>query len=132
MPDIVTFDGPSRVITVIDQPGPVIELDGAEVYSEWKVWVRTSDNSKFLQAFSPVGGDPISLTQSLGVTLFLENDWRIRPVERDHKLIVVGNLFTRDGGSAFLPTLGAFTVNTETRVSNLVDRFTFEASGKLV
>lgn len=132
MADVVSFDGASRIITILDVPGePVIELDGAEVYSEWKVWVRQSDNAKFAQAFSTVGGDPISPTQSLGVTLFLENGWRIRPTEKDHKLIIVGNFFTRDGSSAFLPTLGGFTVNTETRVSNLVDRFTFENSGKL-
>jgi hypothetical protein len=131
--DIVSFDGVTRVIQVLDQPGQdVIELDGAEVYSEWKVWVRQSDNAKFLQAFSTVGGDPISATQSLGVTLFLENGWRIRPTEKNHKLIIIGNFFTRDGESAFLPTLGGYTVNTETRVSNLVDRFTFEAAGKLV
>ena len=81
----------------------------------------TADNAKFLQAFTPVGGDPIDGSTSLGITYFLENGWRIRPAESDHKLTVVGNLFTVEAGqSAFIDTLGAFTVNTETRVSSLV------------
>ena len=131
MPDVASFDGATRIITILDQPSLVIELDAAEVYSEWKVWLRQSDNMKFLRAFSQVGGDPSSVTQSLGITLFLENGWRIRPTEKDHKLILRGNIYTREGDSAFLPTLGAYTVNTETLVSNLVDRFTFASGGRL-
>lgn len=121
MPAIVTFDGPNKTIVEI-AAGAVNELSVAEIYSEWKDWVRVSDNAKFLQAFSVVGGDPISPVQNLGATFFLENGWRIRPAELDHKLTLVGNLFTREAGqSVFLSTLGAFTVNTETRVSSLVD-----------
>lgn len=120
MPDIVTFDGPNKVITEISAAGDN-ELDVVEIYSEWKDWVRVSDNAKFEPAFAVTGGDPITATQNLGSTFFLENGWRIRPAELDHKLTLVGNLFTREEGqSAFLSTLGAYTVNTETRVSALV------------
>lgn len=118
---VVTFDGPNRIITEISALGDN-ELDWIEIYSEWKVWVTQSDNSKFLQAINFVGGDPISPTQNLGSTFFLENGWRVRPAELSHKLTVVGNVFTREPGeSIFVATLGAFTVNTETRVSSLVD-----------
>ena len=121
MPDVVTFDGPNKIITEI-AGGATNELDVIEIYSEWKEWVATSDNSKFLQGFGVVGGDPISSTQNLGSTFFLENGWRIRPAELDHKLTLIGNIFTREEGeSVFLATIGAYTVNTETRVSNLVD-----------
>lgn len=121
MPAVVTFDGPNKIITEISAPGDN-ELFVTEIYSEWKDFVRTSDNAKFLPAFSVVGGDPITPTQNLGSTFFLENGWRLRPAESNHKLTVVGNLFTREPGeSVFVPTLGNFTVNTETRVSNLVD-----------
>lgn len=121
MPAVVTFDGPNKLIIEIDVAGDN-ELDLVEIYSEWKEWVKTSDNAKFLQAFSVVGGDPITGTQNLGSTFFLENGWRIRPAESDHKLTIVGNLYTREPGqSVFVPTIGAFTVNTETRVSSLVD-----------
>jgi len=121
MADIVTFDGPNKVIVEISAAGDN-ELDLVEVYSEWKVWVTQADNTKYLQAFTPVGGDPISVSQNLGITYFLENGWRIRPAELAHKLTIVGNLYTRESGqSAFVDTLGAFNVNTETRVSSLVD-----------
>jgi hypothetical protein len=121
MPDIVTFDGPNKLIIEIDAAGDN-ELDLVEIYSEWKTWVLLSDNAKYLQAFSVVGGDEITATQNLGSTFFLENGWRLRPAESSHKLTIVGNLFTRESGqSVFIPTVGAFTVNTETRVSSLVD-----------
>ena len=119
---VVTFDGPNKVITEI-AAGSLNEITAAEIYSDWKRWVAEADNAKFAFAFTPVGGDPITASQSLGVTLFLENGWRIRPAELDHKLSVVGNLYTRESGqSAFLPTLGAFTVLVETRVSSIIDQ----------
>jgi hypothetical protein len=69
-----------------------------------------------------VGGDPISAVQSLGSTFFLINGWRIRPAERSHKLTLVGNCFTNpEGFSVTVPTVGAFTVNIESKVSNLTD-----------
>lgn len=81
-----------------------------------------ANNMKFQQVFGVVGGDPITPTQNLGATFFLENGWRIRPAELNHKLTIVGNLFTREPGqSPFVATIGAYTVNTETRVSSLVD-----------
>jgi hypothetical protein len=121
MPDIVTFDPLNLRIVEIDAGGDN-ELDVVEIYSEWKDWLKIGDNAKHHQAFRFVGGDPISATQDLGITYFLLNGWRIRPSESNHKLTLVGNIFTDpDGFSIFVNTLGAFTVNTETRVSNLVD-----------
>lgn len=121
MPAIVTFDGVNKIITEISALGDN-ELNVIEIYSEWKEWVLLSDNAKFLSAFSVVGGDAITSVQNLGSTFFLENGWRIRPAELNHKLTLVGNLFTREEGqSVFVATIGAFTVNTETRVSSLVD-----------
>jgi hypothetical protein len=120
MPAIVTFDGPNKLIIEIAN-GTENSLDVVEIYSEWKEWVRTSDNSKFLQAFTPVGGDPITGTLSLDITYFLENGWRIRPAELDHKLTLVGNLFTREPGeSVNVDTIGAFTVNVEQQLSTVV------------
>ncbi len=116
---VVTFDGVNRIITEVST-GTDNEISVAEVYSRWKLYVKA--NPQFLQAMSVVGGDPITPTQNLGATFFLENGWRIRPAEFSHKLTMVGNLFTREPGqSPFVDTIGAFTVNTETRVSSLVD-----------
>jgi hypothetical protein len=121
MADVVTFDPVNLRIVEISTGGDN-ELDLVEVYSEWKVWVKDGDNAKHPPAFRFVGGDPISGVQSLGTTYFLINGWRIRPAELNHKLTVVGNLFTDPAGfSAYVPTLGSFQVNTETRVSNLTD-----------
>lgn len=116
---VVNFDGVNKIITEISAAGDnTIEV--IDVYSDWKRWAI--NNSQFEQAFSVVGGDPISATQNLGSTFFLENGWRIRPAELDHKLILEGNIFTREEGqSVFVSTLGTFTVNAESKVSNLVD-----------
>lgn len=122
MADIVTFDFLTLRIVEIDTGGDN-ELDLVEIYSEWKQ-ALLDDPPKlgFPPAFRQVGSDPISPTQSLGTTFFLLNGWRIRPAERNHKLTIVGNIFTDPAGeSIFVPTIGAFTVNTETRVSNLID-----------
>lgn len=128
MPAIVTFDGPNKIITEISVGGDN-ELTVAEVYSEWKVWVTLGTNAGFLPAFSVVGGDPITPSLSLGSTFFLENGWRIRPAELSHKLTLVGNLFTREASqSAFVPTIGSFNVNTETRVSSLAQATAAELS----
>ena len=120
MADIVTFDGPNKLIVEVSAAGDN-SLEASHIYSEWKFWLTLSDNAKYLQAFTPVGGDPITGTESLDITYFLENGWRIRPAELSHKLVVTGNLYTREPGqSAFVDTLGAFTVNTETQVSTVV------------
>lgn len=52
----VTFDGVSRIISV--NTGVTV-LDAQTLYSWWKQWASTGDNSKYLQAFRPVGGDDI-------------------------------------------------------------------------
>ncbi|APU88976.1 conserved hypothetical protein [Virus Rctr197k] len=119
MADVVTFDPVTRVITEI-AAGVINTINAQEIYSEWKDWLRTADNAKYPFAFTYVGGDPITLTVSVGSTFFLENGWRIRPAELSHKLTVVGNIYTREPGeSIFLPTLAPFTVLAETQVSAL-------------
>lgn len=120
MADVVTFDGPNKLIIEISAAGDNA-LDMFEIYSEWKVWCQISDNLKFLQAFTPVGGDPITATEALAITYFLENGWRIRPAEVDHILALNGNVYTREPGESIaVPTLGAFTVEVRTQVSAIV------------
>jgi hypothetical protein len=127
---VVTFDGATKVITEV-AAGSSNTVDASEVYSDWKRWVSIGDNAKYAPAFTPVGGDPITTTLNLGTTLFLENGWRIRPAELDHKLILSGNLYTRESGqSAFLPTLGNYTVVIETQVSAITTQvFSSGSSG---
>lgn len=120
MAAIVTFDGVNRVITEISAAGDN-ELDLFEIYSEWKEWIKLSSaNAGAPKAFRFVGGDPISFTEALGSTYFLVNNWKIRPAELDHRLTVVGDLFTDPAGqSPYVPTTGAFTVVVEAKVSAL-------------
>lgn len=120
MPAVVTFDGPNKIITEISASGDN-ELSFQEIYSEWKEWVLLSDNAKFDQAISVIGGDSISGSLSLGSTFFMENGWRIRPAELNHKLTIVGNVFNRTSSqSIFTNTIGTYNVHTETRVSTLI------------
>lgn len=87
-------------------------LDVRDLYSRWKDW-SVAEGSGFLQAMSVVGGDTVDLAQGIYVTsyFFLENGWKIRPQEDDHKLVVNnGVLVDAAGGDPFVPTLGSFNV----------------------
>lgn len=121
MPAVVTFDPVNLLIREIDVGGDN-EIDAIDVYSNWKSWLLSDfQNMGHPQAFRVVGGDSRSPTSNLGSTFFLMNGWKIKPAESDHKLTVVGNLFVDGGGeSVFTPTDGAFTVHTETVVTDLI------------
>ena len=121
----VSFDGVAKVISITTPPDVdgVVTVDvKVDLYSAWKEWALTGDNAKYLQAMRAVGGDQISATQSLGATFFLMNDWRVRPYEASHRLVLSGNLYTDPAGSSpVINTLGAYNVVIEYAVSNLVD-----------
>lgn len=106
----ITFDGPNRLISFDALP---TELSVIDLYSRWKDWVLTGNNSGYLEAFTPVGGQDIDLTQGTRVPLyaFLVNDWRIRPYEANHTLNVTqGVLLVSGGGDPFIETLTPYTV----------------------
>lgn len=114
-----TFDGINKLIILGEG---TTSLSIRELYSEWVDWVALSDNSKYLPAFRTVGGDSISSTKELGITFFMINDWKIRPYEGNHRLLVEGNVYTDPyGSSIFVPTLGNYNIVIETTVSNLSD-----------
>jgi len=130
MADIVTFDPIALRIIPINYGSPaVVVLQAREIYSEWKDWLL-ADPARlgYPPAFTVIGGESFTLTEAAGSTFFLENGWRIRPNEYAHKLQVVGNIVAKDvltgiaDQSVFVPTLGAYNVHTETKVSNLVDQ----------
>ena len=125
MADIVTFDPTNLRIIEIDTAAASNELDIREIYSEWKDWLLAdSSRMKYPQAFRVLGGDPVSDTENLGSTFFLNtgDGWRIRPAEYDHRLTLAGNLFTDPaGGIPVAATLGNYTVIVEFKVSTLVE-----------
>lgn len=90
-----------------------VSLGVRDVYSRWKEWVQTSDNSKYYPAFSVIGGDPIDTAAGTSVPpyAYLINGWRIRPQEASHTLKVFdGVLLVSGGGDPFVDTLGNFVV----------------------
>ncbi len=114
------FDGVNRLFIV---RSGITEIDvQVDLYSDWKEVLREGDNTKYLQALSTIGGDPLTLGRTLGDTYFLENGWKIRPYEgENHVLRIDGNLFSRDGSGSVIPTTGNSNVLVESFVSNLVD-----------
>lgn len=104
-----TFDGANKriIITGTDT------FSATDLYSRWKDWVQTSDNSKYDEAFRAVGGDPIGPGQTIAPYFFLNttDGWRIRPDESNHELRITGNLYSEDSTlSMFVPTVGGYTV----------------------
>lgn len=116
----VHFDGPNRLIKVNND---VTQLDvQTDIYSAWKEWTIQLDNSKYEEAISAIGGDPITDTAAVGITYFLENGWRIKMWEGNHELVVDGNIYTREpGDNPFVDPDGNYAVSVVTNKSNLVD-----------
>lgn len=117
-PQKVTFDGDNKIIFVNNG---VTTLDvKVDVYSAWKEWMLDPEhfNSKYLPAMRSVGGDPTVGGQSLGATFFLTNGWRMKTWEGDHRLSIIGNLYTDEGEPTFIPTPG-YSIIIESQVSNL-------------
>ena len=124
----VTFDAPNKRIVI----NPAItQVDvRADLYSAWKVWVRTDDNMKYAKAFRSIGGEAVNATQSISPTYFLTNGWRVRPWEANHTLTVVGNLYTDENDAAILPTIGAF--NVVVNMSTSVNVLTIATDGAVI
>lgn len=106
------FDGVNKTIQLTSG---TTELDLKDLYSRWKEWVQAG-GSKFLPAFSTVGGEPIDVSRGVYITsyFFLINGWKIRPQEADHRLRVTnGVILTDTGESPFVSTVGDYNVMIE-------------------
>lgn len=112
-----TFDGENRLI-ILDVG--VIEFTVADLYSRWKEWTQTLDNSKWVNAFEEtIGGNPLGSGLLLNGYYFLTNGWQIRPQEADHDLSVIGDLYpVPDTAELFTDTLGSFNVRIELQRSS--------------
>jgi hypothetical protein len=115
-PSKVTFDGPNKLMRV--NYGEINLNVETDLYSEWKNWLLWEDNSKYLKAFTPVGGDAKTDTESLDTTYFLENGWRILPWEGDYILNITGNIYTREPGQS--PSNAVSGVSTSYERSSIV------------
>lgn len=120
----VTFDGVNRIIQITEAPSNgVVEIDvKIDIYSDGKEdWLADAALSKLKFPVSAIGGNPLPGSRALGTTFFLDPSWKIRPYEASHTLRVNGNLYSPDGVSPFVTTLGTYNVFLEQQVSSLVD-----------
>jgi hypothetical protein len=105
-----SFNGPTKVITLTAGTTSVSVRD---LWSRWVDWFLTSDNSKYLPAFTNVGGDEIDQSQGTFIPIyaFLMNGWKLKPQEANHTLnIRDGILLVNGGGDPFNNTTGSYVV----------------------
>lgn len=104
------FNGSTKTITLTSG---TVSLSVRDLWSRWVDWLLTSDNTKFLPAFSQVGGNDIDINSGtkIPIYLFLINGWRLKPQEAHHTLNVGdGILLVDGGGDPFVNTTGNFMV----------------------
>ena len=102
----ITFDAAAKRI-ILDSAS----VSATEMYSRSCDWLATSDNAKYGAVFRQVGGDDLGGGLSIPPYFFLQNGWRVRPMESSHGLTITGNLFVDGGGVPVVSTLGTFQVN---------------------
>jgi len=101
----IVFDAATKRI-VLDSAS----VTATELYSRSADWLATSDNAKYGAVFRQVGGDDLGGGLSIPPYYFLQNGWRVRPMEMNQTLVIDGNLFVDGGGDPIVPTLGVFQV----------------------
>jgi hypothetical protein len=119
-----TADPNTRIISLTEPPvGGLVSVRVLEdIYSDLKKdWLTDPDLQKLTFPFEPIGGDPISATETLGRYVFVRNQegWRIRPFDADHELSVVGNLFARDPDTRLWLSRAGRTIVIQTERSSL-------------
>jgi hypothetical protein len=116
-PQPVTFDGANKLIIV--NPGVTTLTFASDVYSNWKEWVSHKGNRNWLPAIDVIGGNPLPGGDRLGTTFFLKNGWRMRTWEGDHRLKLIGNVYTDTGDNLFVNTLNPHNIEITLTVSSL-------------
>lgn len=105
------FNGATKTVTLTTGTTSVVMSD---LYSRWVDWVRTSDNSKYLQAFRVTGGESDGTGGFTGSYIFIMNGWSIVPQSANHTLVINGNLF-RDpedlSGTPIIQTVAGYTIS---------------------
>lgn len=100
----ISFDGASKRI-VLDSASET----AANIWSRWADW--HADNPQWPLAFRQSGGDPVGGGIYSPTYFFLQNGWRVRPMESDHDLAIAGNLVVEGGGTPVVRTIGSYQVN---------------------
>lgn len=101
---MITFDTDRRHI-VLDST----YVSWAEIWSRWVDFHEK--NRQYPLALSLVGGQSLGSGLYIPPYFFLLNNWRVRPMEADHDLTLVGNGFVQGGGIPVTSTLGVYRIN---------------------
>lgn len=101
-----TFNGSSKLFLC---NAGVTTLDVTDLYSAWKQWVQSGQGIGFLPMFEAIGGQPLPGGLFAGQSYFLINGWKIKPQSANHRLNIIGNLYSDDGSNITVEVAG-FTV----------------------
>ena len=102
----MTFDGLNKRIILNST-----SVTASEIWSRYMDWLGAdSNNAKWGLAMTQIGGDDLGGGLFVPIYVFLQNGWRVRPMEANHQLMVTGNLFVAEGGSPLVNTLGSYNV----------------------
>ena len=102
----MTFDGANKRIILNST-----SVTASEIWSRYMDWLAAdSNNAKWGLAMTQIGGDDLGGGLYVPIYVFLQNNWRVRPMESNHQLMITGNLFVAEGGSPLVNTLGSYNV----------------------
>lgn len=102
---MIVFDPASKRV-ILDSAS----VTATELYSRSCDWLALSDNAKYGAVFRQVGGDDLGGGLSIPPYFFLQGQWRVRPMEANHTLNLIGNIFVEGGGDPVVSTLGDYRV----------------------
>ena len=102
----ITFDPADKRI-ILDSTSITAE----EIFSRWEDWALLSDNAKYGAVMTHVGGDDLGGGLFIPNYIFLQNGWRVQPMNTDHNLTITGNLFVYGGGIPVMATEDVHQVN---------------------
>ena len=102
----MTFDGANKRVILNST-----SVTASEIWSRYMDWLAAdSNNAKWGLAMTQIGGDDLGSGLYVPIYVFLQNGWRVRPMESSHQLTITGNLFVAEGGSPLVNTLGNYNV----------------------
>ena len=102
----MTFDGLNKRVILNST-----SVTASEIWSRYMDWLAAdSNNAKWGLAMTQIGGDDLGSGLFVPIYVFLQNGWRVRPMESSHQLMITGNLFVAEGGSPLVNTLGNYNV----------------------
>ncbi len=115
MPELVTFNGSTKQITVNDGVSTIGVRE--HLYSAWKRWVIEDNNMMFLPAMRVIGGDPIGGGLYAGDIYFMMNGWQI---VLNQPVTLTGILYHDDPISPYVINSGGGVIATVSAITQIV------------